>query len=131
MAWFKKKQTADDNDTNMDAMWSKCNLCNAIVYKKELQRNLNVCSKCGYHFTISAQKRLEIVVDQGTFKELDQGVFPVDAIHFRDLQRYSLRLKNAQKKTGMADAFITGNAQIGGLPSMLGLFEFGFLGGDL
>ena len=131
MAWFKKREPAAQEVKAVDALWSKCNVCNEIIYKKELERNLNVCPKCGYHFPISAQKRIAIVADDGSFRELDRDLAPVDPIHFRDTKRYLERLKEAQKKTGLKDAFITGKGNIQGLPVMIGVFDFSFLGGSL
>jgi acetyl-CoA carboxylase carboxyl transferase subunit beta len=131
MTWFKKKETPSQEEKAIDALWSKCNVCQEIIYKKELERNLNVCPKCSYHFPIQAQKRLAIVTDEGSFKELDRALVPVDHISFRDLKRYSDRLREAQQKTGLKDAFITGRCEIHQLPAMVGVFEFDFLGGSL
>jgi acetyl-CoA carboxylase carboxyl transferase subunit beta len=131
MTWFKKKETSATEEKAIDALWSKCNVCQEIIYKRELERNLNVCPKCSYHFPIQAQKRLAIVADDGSFKELDRELVPVDLISFRDLKKYSDRLHEAQQKTGLKDAFITGRCDIHQLPAMVGVFEFDFLGGSL
>jgi acetyl-CoA carboxylase carboxyl transferase subunit beta len=131
MTWFKKKETPDKEEKAIDALWSKCNVCQEIIYKKELERNLNVCPKCSYHFPIQAQKRLAIVADDGSFKEFDRELVSVDLLSFRDLKRYSDRLHEAQQKTGLKDAFITGRCEIHQLPAMVGVFEFDFLGGSL
>jgi acetyl-CoA carboxylase carboxyl transferase subunit beta len=131
MAWFKKKEVPSREEKALDALWSKCNACQEITYKKELERNLHVCPKCGYHFPIKAQKRLAIVADEGSFVELDGALAPVDPISFRDLRKYSDRLHEAQEKTGLRDAFITGRCAIHGSPAMIGVFDFGFLGGSL
>lgn len=131
MAWFKKKETPSSEEKAIDALWSRCNVCQEIIYKKELERNLNVCPKCSYHFPIQAQKRLAIVADEGSFAELDRALSPVDLISFRDLKRYSDRLNEAQQKTGLKDALITGRCEIHQLPTMVGVFEFDFLGGSL
>jgi len=133
MAWFKKKEAAteQEQEKSVDALWSKCNVCTEIIYKKELERNLYVCPKCSYHFPISAQKRLSIVADQGSFREFNRRLAPLDPLHFRDLKRYSEKLGEVQRKTGLKDAFITGHAKINGLPAMVGIFDFSFLGGSL
>jgi acetyl-CoA carboxylase carboxyl transferase subunit beta len=131
MTWFKKKETPSKEEKALDALWSKCNVCQEIIYKRELERNLNVCPKCSYHFPIRAQKRLDIVTDEGSFKELDRALVPVDLISFRDLKKYSDRLHEAQHKTGLKDAFVTGRCEIHQLPAMVGVFEFDFLGGSL
>jgi acetyl-CoA carboxylase carboxyl transferase subunit beta len=131
MTWFKKKETSAKEEKAIDALWSKCNVCQEIIYKKELERNLNVCPKCSYHFPIQAQKRLAIVADADSFEEFDRELVSVDLLSFRDLKRYSDRLHEAQQKTGLKDAFITGRCEIHQLPTMVGVFEFDFLGGSL
>jgi acetyl-CoA carboxylase carboxyl transferase subunit beta len=131
MGWFKKKEIPPESEKAIDALWSKCNVCQEIIYKKQLERNLNVCPKCSYHFPIQAQARLAIVADEGSFRELDRELTPMDPISFRDLKRYSDRLHEAQQKTGLKDAFITGRCEISGSPAMIGVFDFGFLGGSL
>jgi acetyl-CoA carboxylase carboxyl transferase subunit beta len=131
VAWFKKKETPPEEEKAMDALWSKCNACQEIIYKKELERNLHVCPKCSYHFPIQSHKRIAIVADEGSFNELDKELAPVDPISFRDLKRYSDRLHEAQRKTGLKDAFITGRCDIHGTPAIIGVFDFGFLGGSL
>jgi acetyl-CoA carboxylase carboxyl transferase subunit beta len=131
MTWFKKKETSSREQIAGDALWSKCNACQEIIYKKELERNFRVCPKCSYHFPIRAQERLAMVVDEGSFTELDRTLAPVDPLFFRDLKRYSDRLTEAQHKTGLNDAFITGKCEIHKMPTMIGVFDFDFLGGTL
>ena len=131
MAWFKKKETPPDDLKAMDALWSKCNACQEISYKKELERNLHVCPKCSYHFPIQAHNRIAIVADDDSFQEMDRELTPVDPIAFRDLKRYSDRLQEAQHKTGLKDAFTTGKCEVNGAPAMIGVFDFSFLGGSL
>ncbi len=131
MTWFKKKETPSKEQQTADALWSKCNACQEIIYKKELDRNLSVCPKCTYHFPIQAQERLAIVADDGSFTEFDRALVPLDPIGFRDLKKYSERLHEAQQRTGMKDAFITGRCEINKLPAMIGVFDFDFLGGSL
>jgi acetyl-CoA carboxylase carboxyl transferase subunit beta len=131
MTWFKKKETPAKEEKSADILWSKCNACQEIIYKKELERNFSVCPKCHYHFPIQAQKRLAIVADEGTFAEEDRMLAPADPLLFRDLKKYSDRITEAQQKTGMKDAFITGRCEINQLPAMVGVFDFDFLGGSL
>ena len=131
MTWFKKKEAPPEEEKAMDALWSKCNACQEIIYKKELERNLHVCPKCSYHFPIQSHNRIAIVADEGSFKEWDRELAPVDPIAFRDLKRYADRLYEAQHKTGLKDAFVTGRCDIQGAPAMIGVFDFGFLGGSL
>ncbi len=131
MTWFKKKETPPTEEKAIDALWSKCNACQEIIYKKELERNLHVCPKCSYHFPIQAHNRIAIVADDDSFREFDRELAPIDPISFRDLKRYSDRLHEAQHKTGVKDAFTTGRCDIHGAPAMIGVFDFGFLGGSL
>jgi acetyl-CoA carboxylase carboxyl transferase subunit beta len=131
MGWFTKRDDTDQTNQSIESRWSKCNGCSEIIYERELTRNLNVCPKCGYHFPISAYKRLEILLDPKSFVEYYVGVSPTDPLHFKDSQRYAARIKAAQQKTGLKDAFISGMGRIHGLSVMVGIFEFGFLGGSL
>jgi acetyl-CoA carboxylase carboxyl transferase subunit beta len=131
MTWFKKKDISSREQIAGDALWSKCNACQEIIYKKELERNFSVCPKCSYHFPIRAQERLAMVADDGSFTELDRTLAPVDPILFRDLKKYTDRLTEAQQKTGLQDAFITGRCEIHKMPTMIGVFVFDFLGGSL
>jgi acetyl-CoA carboxylase carboxyl transferase subunit beta len=131
MTWFKKKETPSQADKSADVLWSKCNACQEIIYKKELERNFSVCPKCNYHFPIEAKKRIAVIADEGTFTELDRTLTSVDPLSFRDLKKYSERIAEAQQKTGLQDAFITGKCEINRLPTMVGVFDFDFLGGSL
>ncbi len=114
-----------------DGLWRKCEACGEIIYHKELERNLWTCAKCGYHFRISAVQYRDILVDPGTFVELLGGLRPVDPLGFVDSKKYTDRLDQAQKKTGMTEAVLTGSGRVGGHLAMLAILEFGFLGGSM
>jgi len=114
-----------------DELWIKCNSCNEIIYRQVIERNLQVCPKCNYHFQIPARKRIEWLVDPNTFTELDGDLVSKDPLEFKDIKRYSVRIKEAQESTGQKEAIICGEAKIEGQPVMLGIFEFNFLGGSL
>ncbi len=141
MAWFKKNlfkkdmfKNASDEKKSVKVphgMWVKCNHCNEIIYKKEVERNLEVCPKCNYHFRISSKKRVEIIVDEGSFVELNADLEAVDALEFKDIKKYKDRLKDAHKKKCGKDAILTGSGLIGGTKVMLGVFEFAFMGGSM
>lgn len=141
MAWFKKNLFKKDMFKNVSeekksvkvphGMWVKCNHCNEIIYKKEVERNLEVCPKCNYHFRISSRKRMESLVDEGSFVEQDSELQAVDALEFKDLKKYKDRLKDAHKKKRGKDAILTGSGLIDGKPVMLGIFEFAFMGGSM
>jgi acetyl-CoA carboxylase carboxyl transferase subunit beta len=114
-----------------EGLWVKCEACKEMVYKKEVLRNANVCPKCNYHFRISAPERLGMLLDDGAYEEFDADIAPKDALRFVDSQKYTQRLKTYQKRTGLKDAFISGTARIGGHPVVIGIMEYGFMGGSM
>ncbi|RLA80523.1 MAG: acetyl-CoA carboxylase carboxyl transferase subunit beta [Deltaproteobacteria bacterium] len=126
MALFKKRK-----EERKDDLWEKCRSCQEVVLKRELERNLRVCPKCGYHFPISARRRLEITLDTGSFEEMDPHLSPTDPLKFKDTKRYVDRLREAQEKTGLKDAFVYGVGTIEGQPAVVGVFDFSFMGGSL
>jgi acetyl-CoA carboxylase carboxyl transferase subunit beta len=135
MTWFKKgeeegKERREELKPS-DQLWTKCNSCNEIIYRKVIERNLQVCPKCNYHFQIPAQRRIDCVADPGTFIEQDADLISTDPLEFKDSKRYPSRVKESQEKTGHKDAIICGEARIEGQPAMMGIFEFGFMGGSL
>ncbi len=136
MAWFKvskapKGETTEKKVAMPEGLWIKCNNCGEIIYKKEVVRNLNVCPKCNYHFRISAQERIGLLADKGTFIEYDAGMEASDPLNFKDSKRYKDRVKDAQKSSGLKDAFISGEASVKGINAMLGVFDFSFMGGSM
>jgi len=137
MTWFKKgeeekeKKEIREEPKPSDQLWVKCNSCNEIIYRKVIERNLQVCPKCNYHFQIPARRRIDSVVDPGTFIECDADLISTDPIEFKDSKRYPSRIKESQEKTGQKDAILCGEARIEGQPTMIGIFEFNFMGGSL
>ncbi|MDO8445584.1 MAG: acetyl-CoA carboxylase, carboxyltransferase subunit beta [Deltaproteobacteria bacterium] len=136
MSWFKVNKAPKGEKTEKkvampEGLWIKCNNCGEIIYKKEVQRNLNVCPKCNYHFRISAQERIDFLADKGTFVEYDAGMEAADPLNFKDSKRYKDRVKDAQKSSGLKDAFISGEAVMKGISVMLGVFDFSFMGGSM
>ena len=138
MAWFKKgedeekegKEKREDVKLSGD-LWVKCKSCNEIIYRRVIERNFQVCPKCNYHFQIPARRRIENLVDPGTFIEYDVNLTSADPLEFKDTKRYPHRVKEAQDTTGQRDAIVCGEAKIEGQPAMLGVFEFAFMGGSL
>lgn len=114
-----------------EGLWSKCGKCNAILYRSELERNLEVCPKCDYHMRISARKRLEYFLDAEPQVEIANDVGPVDILKFRDLKKYKERIAFAQKETGEQEALIVMRGQVHGLPLVAAVFEYGFIGGSM
>ena len=136
MAWFNvskapKGETTEKKVAMPEGLWIKCNNCGEIIYKKEVVRNLNVCPKCNYHFRISAQERIGLLTDKGTFVEYDAGMEASDPLNFKDSKRYKDRVKDAQKSSGLKDAFISGEGSVSGINVMLGVFDFSFMGGSM
>ncbi|NWF75747.1 MAG: acetyl-CoA carboxylase carboxyltransferase subunit beta [Nitrospirae bacterium] len=133
MAWFKKTKElkAEKKGKIPEGLWVKCEGCKEIIYKKEIEKNLKVCPKCNYHFRISARERLKLLVDEGSFVEINEGLESVDPLHFNDKISYKDRLKENQKKTNLRDAVISGNALIKGYPISLIVMDFSFMGGSM
>jgi acetyl-CoA carboxylase carboxyl transferase subunit beta len=138
MTWFKKSEEDERAGKEKreglklsDTLWMKCNSCQEMIYRKVIERNLQVCPKCTYHFQIPARKRIECMVDRGTFVEYDGDLVSSDVLEFKDLKRYTHRIKESMEATGEKDAVICGEGKIEGQSAMIGVFEFGFMGGSL
>jgi acetyl-CoA carboxylase carboxyl transferase subunit beta len=136
MAWFKKEKTpkqpqADRRLKMPEGLWVKCQACREMVYKKEVLRNANVCPKCNYHFRIGSRERLKMLLDDGAWQEFDTDIAPRDALSFKDSKAYLQRLEEYQKRTGLKDAFISATGKIGGQEVVLGVMEYGFMGGSM
>ncbi|MDA8272601.1 MAG: acetyl-CoA carboxylase, carboxyltransferase subunit beta [Deltaproteobacteria bacterium] len=114
-----------------EGLWIKCPSCSEIIYKKELERNLEVCPKCNYHFRINADKRIDITFDEGSFKSLFEDITPQDLLDFTDTKKYRDRLKEDSKKTGLSDAVISGEGTIDKIRVAATLFDFNFMGGSM
>ncbi len=132
MNWFKGTLSKVRKGKKVDqSLWVSCGGCGEIVYKKEVERNLKVCPKCGYHFRIGAWERINMLLDEGSVVELDAELAPMDPLRFKDTKKYKDRLEEAQKKTGMKDAVVSVEGKIDGIPVQFVAFEFGFLGGSM
>lgn len=135
--WFKKKQESKEVESRSEKLdipgnlWVKCFSCKQTIYSKDLEDNLKVCTKCGYHFRLAAPERIIISTDAGSFKELDRVIISKDFLKFTDTMPYSKRLEEASRKSGLNEAIITGEAKMGGFPVELGVMDFGFIGGSL
>jgi len=137
MNWFTKLLPtgirADGIKRNSvpEGLWAKCTACNAVLYRAELERNLEVCPKCDHHMRITARKRLEGFLDQEPRVEIGEEILPVDALKFKDLKKYKDRLVQAQKNTGESDALIVMMGQVKNVPVVAAAFEFKFMGGSM
>jgi len=128
MAWFKKE---DKKIKIPEGLWIKCNYCREIIYRKEVEKSSMVCPKCKYHFYISVEDRIALIIDDGSFKEFDGSIYSLDPLEFKDSVKYKDRLKNYQKSTGYADAFIYGEGKINDISVIIGIFNFKFMGGSM
>ncbi|MBD3272597.1 MAG: acetyl-CoA carboxylase carboxyltransferase subunit beta [Elusimicrobia bacterium] len=114
-----------------EGLWTKCNKCEQIIFNKELETNLKICPKCGYYFPMNAFERIGMLLDPDSFKETDAHLMAQDALGFTDLQPYATRLSISRKKTGLKDAAVTGHGTIDGHAVVIGVLDFGFLGGSM
>ena len=114
-----------------EGLWSKCPNCGAVLYRAELERNLDVCPKCDFHMRIGARRRLTTFFDLNSASEIAAELEPVDALKFKDLKKYKDRLSAAQKSTDEKDALIVMQGQVNGIPMIAAAFEFKFLGGSM
>ena len=114
-----------------EGLWTKCPKCSTMVFDKELDENLKVCTHCQHHFPIGSRERLDSLVEAGTFEEMDAGMTSVDALGFTGVASYISKLEEYQKSTGLKDAVITGLCKIGEHHAALGVMDFSFLGGSM
>lgn len=134
MAWFKKpRETAKEKKVKIpEGLWVKCENCKEIVYRKEVEKNLQVCPKCNYHFRISATERLNLLIDPGTFEEMDSSLLPGDPLGFSDSNKsYMEKIREYQSKTKLKEAVITGEGLIKGHPVIVAVMDFSFFGGSM
>lgn len=134
MSWLDKILTRSDNSSKHEipeGVWTKCDACDQVLYRAELERNLNVCPKCGHHMRIKARTRLDSFLDKEGRSELGVGLGPKDVLRFKDLKRYRDRYTAAQKSTGEKDAIIVEKGYLKGIPVVTCAFEFSFMGGSM
>ena len=137
MSWFQKLKpsrirTEGGNKRNVpEGLWTKCESCQAVLYRPELERSLLVCPKCSMHLRIGARQRLEAFLDPERRKEIATELEPVDPLKFKDSKKYRDRLAASQKKTGEKDALIVLKGALHGEPLVACAFEFNFMGGSM
>lgn len=124
---FKKDESVKETPNQ----WIKCPKCTSLMFYKEVESKLNVCPKCNHHFRISAEKRIEAIVDEGSFVEMDASLAPVDPLKFSDKKSYKKRIEEAKAKTGKTSSVLSGSATIDGQPVEIAVFDFSFMGGSL
>lgn len=138
MNWLKRIRPAgpaasknDRTNSVPEGLWKKCPKCASPLYRPELERNLDVCPKCGHHMRIGARRRLDIFLDAEGRTEVAEDVEAIDRLKFRDVKKYKDRLTDAQKKTGEKDALVAMSGNLKGIPVVSCAFEFAFHGGSM
>src|SRR5256885_7760090 len=135
MAWFKRQSgeldTSGEKKVRTEGLWVKCDGCRQIIWKKDLEENLNVCPKCDEHFRIDARTRLAQLIDDNQYETFDGDIASTDPLKFVDLKPYSSRLKQAQQDTGLKDAVINAQGKLMGRPVVASVMEYAFIGGSM
>jgi len=134
MSWFKREESRIVNDAQKtvrtEGLWTKCGACGAIIFKKDLEDNLQVCPKCGYHFRFDARSRVANLLEPG-YQLVDLELRSTDPLQFTDLKPYKKRLEEARKKTGLNDAIVNAIGNLGPHPVVLSAMEYSFIGGSM
>ena len=138
MSWLQKllppkiqRSTGAGRKTVPEGLWTKCPSCDAVLYSTDLERNLNVCPKCGHHERLGARERLDALLDADGRFEIGEEVQPVDSLKFKDSRRYPERLAEAQAQTGERDALVVMQGAIHSIGVVCAVFEFEFMGGSM
>ena len=137
MSWFKKEKglianTKEEEKTvRTEGLFIKCDSCRAFIWKKDLEANENVCSKCGYHFRINSEARLQLLFDNRAYEVLDTHLFSHDPLQFVDREPYAKKLASARKTTGLNDAVVNARGTLGGRPIQVSAMEYNFIGGSM
>ena len=134
MAWFRKPKTplqaSDRRDLPAD-VWEKCSACGEILYREKLRENWNVCPKCGQHTRLTAPRYIDLLLDEGSFREHDAALRSADPLQFVDQRPYPERLAQAERKTERGDAVLTGRGRLEGIGVYLAVMDFEFIGGSM
>jgi len=137
MTWFKSNKgpravlREEDKTVRTEGLFTKCDSCRAIIWKKDLDANDRVCPKCGYHFKIGAHERLRMLFDEGAYETLDADLVSPDPLKFVDRQPYSEKLAAAQRATGLNDAVVNARGKLGGRATLISAMEYSFIGGSM
>jgi acetyl-CoA carboxylase carboxyl transferase subunit beta len=135
MSWFKRQSgeldASGEKKIRTEGLWVKCENCRQIIWKKDLEDNLNVCPKCDKHFRIDARTRLAQLFDNGAYETFSDNLSSTDPLKFVDLKPYSERLKKAQQETGITDAVINARGNLNGRAVVISAMEYSFIGGSM
>lgn len=133
MAIFKDKhyfRVKLEKETD-ESLWMRCKACGELVFKRRVRERNNICPHCGEYFFLTARERIESLIDEGSFEDISKPIMADDPLSFKDTKPYSQRIEEAQEKTGLADAIIMGSATICGIPVVIGVMDFRFIGGSM
>ena len=135
MAWFRRSKESISSESQKkdtpEGLWTKCESCGEIVHKKVLEQNLWVCAKCNYHFRIGSKEYFSILLDEGSFKEMDRKMTSKDPLNFADTKKYKDRIRDSIKKSGLNDAVRSGTAKINKKDVVIACMDFSFIGGSM
>ena len=135
MAWFKREsseiQANEEKRVRTEGLWVKCDGCRQIIWKKELEDNLNVCTKCDYHFRIDSAQRLMLLLDEDSIETQDEKLESTDPLNFSDTRPYKSRLEKSKASTGLKDAIINAHGKLNGRPVIVSSMEYSFIGGSM
>jgi acetyl-CoA carboxylase carboxyl transferase subunit beta len=135
LAWFKREsseiQANEEKRVRTEGLWVKCEGCRQIIWKKELEDNLNVCTKCDYHFRIDSAQRLMLLLDEDSIETQDETLESTDPLNFSDTRPYKSRLEKSKSATGLKDAVINATGTIHGRPVIVSAMEYSFIGGSM
>lgn len=134
MSWIEKilPRTQSSTKSNVpEGIWTKCGSCNAVLYKTELEKQLEVCPKCDHHMRITARSRINAFLDTNDREEIAADLEPQDILKFRDSKKYKDRITAAQKATNEKDALVVVKGKLNGMPIVVASFEFAFMGGSM
>ena len=136
MSWYKRiakgitTRTREKREVK-EGLWNKCPKCKEITPADELERNFSVCGKCDYHGRIGSEEYFNLLFDNGDFTELNANLVSADPLHFSDTKKYTIRLAESQKKTGLKDALATAAGKVGGNDLVVSCMDFAFIGGSM
>jgi len=135
LAWFKRESseihTSDEKRVRTEGLWVKCEGCRQIIWKKELEENLNVCPKCDYHFRIDSAQRLMLLLDEDSIETQDENMESTDPLNFSDTRAYKTRLEQSKSATGLKDAIINATGALNGRPVIVSAMEYSCIGGSM
>ncbi|HAD75470.1 MAG TPA: acetyl-CoA carboxylase carboxyl transferase subunit beta [Gemmatimonadetes bacterium] len=134
MAWFRKDKKPLKSDDRRDLppdVFDKCEGCGEILYAEKLAKNFQVCPTCGHHFRLPAERYVEILLDEASFEEIDEGLHSEDPLRFQDLKPYKARLMAAEEKIGRRSAVLAGTGTLEGVGVTLAVMDFRFIGGSM